>query len=132
MSENQWKQAKDDAVIPEYAILAGVKESARSGNYQVWISLYGSDISVVFASKDIAGANEVSALMQARYKSGLLAEVSQMTEFIDMLDARGDATKRVPFTPKELAEIGQFISEEVSKRTKIKAILLDKDFLKPN
>jgi hypothetical protein len=59
-SEEAWKEAEQTGTLPMRQIACGVTQSAASGLYHTWISLYGTDLTSWGVYRDQARAEQLA------------------------------------------------------------------------
>jgi hypothetical protein len=77
-----WKLAKSAAIIPQGKVATGIIQHPQTGNWQLWLSLYGNDFTWLGAYQDRAGAAAMLETFGELLSEGRLATPEAVEEFL--------------------------------------------------
>jgi hypothetical protein len=82
MSDLLWQQSTIAAALQDHQLACGVVLHPVTHNWQTWFSLYGTDITCIFASKDYDRAQAVQQVFLAELRLGGLVDRDRARTFI--------------------------------------------------
>ena len=74
MSDWLWQQSAIAAALQDHQLACGIVLHPVTHNWQAWFSLYGTDITCMFASKNYDQAQAVQCMFLAELRSGGLVD----------------------------------------------------------
>ncbi|RZM78851.1 hypothetical protein [Leptolyngbya iicbica] len=85
MSDLLWQQSAIAAALQDHQLACGVVLHPVTHNWQTWFSLYGTDITCIFASKNYELARAVQQMFLAKLRAGELMDSDRAKAFISGL-----------------------------------------------
>lgn len=112
MGDVLWQQTAIAASLADHQIACGVVRHPVTGNWQTWFSLYGTDITCIFATKDYGLAHAVRQMFVVELRSGCLMERDRAKRFMADLQTLEGSELIDPLPQKNLAALAQQIGQQ--------------------
>lgn len=114
MSDVLWQQSAIAASLEDHQIACGVIRHPVTHNWQTWFSLYGTDITCIFASKNYDLAHAVRQMFVAELRSGCLVDSAQAKRFMADLQTLEGSELIDPLPQRNLEALGQQICHQLA------------------
>jgi hypothetical protein len=114
MSDLLWPQSAIAAALADHQIACGVICHPVTNNWQTWFSLYGTDITCIFASQDDDRAHRVQQLFLAELRSGGLVNSDRAKTFIADLPHLDGSERIDPLPQRNLETLAQQIRKQIT------------------
>ena len=88
--ENEWDRARAQGRMAKYHIAAGVVQHPATGMWQTWISLYGTDVTLISAHRDQRVAEDVIADLKTAAQMGAVDTSAEVAQRFADLHTPGD------------------------------------------
>lgn len=115
MSDRLWQQSAIASSLADHQIACGVVRHPVTHNWQTWFSLYGTDITCIFATKDYSLAHSVRQMFVAELRSGCLVDGDHARTFIADLQQLEGSELIDPLPQKDLETLGQHIRQQLDR-----------------
>jgi hypothetical protein len=86
-----YAEAEQRSILGKRQLAAGTWQHSRTGLFQVWVSLYGSDITWISAHRDLGRANQDVEEIKAAARRGDFYDEDKVAELTARLAQAGDA-----------------------------------------
>ncbi|MEO1095622.1 MAG: hypothetical protein AAFX01_12050 [Cyanobacteria bacterium J06638_28] len=117
MSDALWQFSAIASPLTDHQIACGVVRHPVTHHWQTWFSLYGSDITCIFASKSYGLAHSVRQMFVAELRSGVLTERDRAQAFMADLQTLEGSELIDPLPQKSLEDLGIQIRKQLSLDT---------------
>lgn len=114
MSDALWQFSAIASPLADHQIACGVVRHPVTQYWQTWFSLYGSDITCIFASKSYDLAHSVRQMFIAELRSGCLSEHRQAQAFVADLQTLEGSELVDPLPQRSLEALGVEIRKQLS------------------
>lgn len=114
MSDLLWQQSAIASSLADHQIACGVVRHPVTHNWQTWFSLYGTDITCIFASKDYRLAQAVRQSFVAELRSQCLTDRDRATTFMADLQNLPGSELIDPLPQRDLETLAQHIRQQLS------------------
>jgi hypothetical protein len=85
MSDALWQFSESRSSLADHQIASGVVRHPVTRNWQTWFSLFGTDITCIFSSKNYGLAHSVRQMFVAELRAGYLTDRERATSFMSEL-----------------------------------------------
>jgi hypothetical protein len=109
MSDFLWQQSAIASSLEDHQIACGVVRHPITQNWQTWFSLYGTDITCIFASKDYGLAQSVRQMFVVELRSGYLVDSDRAKAFMADLRTLAGSELIDPLPQTDLEALAQQI-----------------------
>ncbi|NEQ46366.1 MAG: hypothetical protein F6K00_23610 [Leptolyngbya sp. SIOISBB] len=113
MSDVLWQQSALASSLEDHQIACGVMRHPVTRNWQTWFSLYGTDITCIFASKDYGLAQAVRQMFVVELRSGCLVDSDRAKTFIADLQQLAGSELIDPLPQRNLETLAQQICQQL-------------------
>ncbi len=113
MSDVLWQQSALASSLEDHQIACGVMRHPVTRNWQTWFSLYGTDITCIFASKDYGLAHAVRQMFMVELRSGCLMDSEHAKTFIADLQQLDGSELIDPLPQHNLETLAQQIRQQL-------------------
>ena len=114
MSDALWQFSAIASPLQEHQIACGVVRHPITRNWQTWFSLYGTDITCIFASKSYGLAHAVRQMFVVELRAGYLTESTRARTFMSDLQKLEGSELVDPLPQQSLEVIGQQIRTQLT------------------
>lgn len=114
MSDALWQQSAIASALADHQIACGVVRHPITQNWQTWFSLFGTDITCIFASKDYGLAHSVRQMFVVELRSGCLVDSDRAKTFIADLQQLEGSELIDPLPQKDLETLGHQIRRQLA------------------
>lgn len=114
MSDALWQFSAIASPLEDHQIACGVVRHPVTCNWQTWFSLYGTDITCIFASKSYGLAHAVRQMFVVELRAGYLAESDRAQNFMTSLQKIEGSELIDPLPQRDLESIGRQIRRQLS------------------
>ncbi|MGD1862064.1 MAG: hypothetical protein ACFB0E_19115 [Leptolyngbyaceae cyanobacterium] len=114
MSDALWQQSAIASNLADHQIACGVVRHPVTQNWQTWFSLFGTDITCIFASKSYDLAHSVRQMFVVELRSGCLMNSDRAKAFIADLQNLTGSELIDPLPQKNLETLGQQIHQQLT------------------
>ncbi|HEY9889050.1 MAG TPA: hypothetical protein V6D02_11660 [Candidatus Obscuribacterales bacterium] len=114
MSDALWQYSAIASSLEDHQIACGVVRHPITRNWQTWFSLYGTDITCIFATKSYGLAHAVRQMFIVELRAGCLTDGDRATAF--MADLQGiDGSELIdPLPQRDLERLAQQIRQQLA------------------
>lgn len=114
MSDALWQYSAIASSLEDHQIACGVVRHPVTRNWQTWFSLYGTDITCIFATKSYGLAHAVRQMFIVELRAGCLTDGDRATAF--MADLQGiDGSELIdPLPQRDLERLAQQIRQQLA------------------
>ncbi|MEM9009378.1 MAG: hypothetical protein AAGE59_38490 [Cyanobacteria bacterium P01_F01_bin.86] len=121
MSDALWQFSAIASPLKDHQIACGVVRHPVTRNWQTWFSLYGTDITCIFASKSYGLAHAVRQMFVVELRAGCLAESAHAQNFMTGIQEIEGSELVDPLPQHALEDIGQQIRKQLSAKPETSA-----------
>ncbi|MEM1309650.1 MAG: hypothetical protein AAGF98_09245 [Cyanobacteria bacterium P01_H01_bin.153] len=114
MSDALWQQSAIASALADHQIACGVVRHPVTHNWQTWFSLFGTDITCIFASKDYDLAHSVRQMFVVELRSGCLINSDRAKAFVAGLQTLEGSELIDPLPQKNLETLGDQIRQQLA------------------
>jgi len=114
MSDALWQRSAMASTLEDHQIACGVVRHPVTANWQTWFSLYGTDITCIFASKDYGLAHAVRQMFVVELRSGCLVDGDRAKAFIADLQTLDGSELIDPLPQKDLESLATQICRQLT------------------
>lgn len=114
MSDALWQFSAIASPLKDHQIACGVVRHPVTRNWQTWFSLYGTDITCIFASKSYGLAHAVRQMFVVELRAGYLADSDRAQTFMADIQKIEGSELIDPLPQNALEVIGQQIRKQLS------------------
>lgn len=115
MTEALWQFAQQASRLAEDQIVSGVVRHPVTRNWQTWFSLYGNDITCIFASQRYDLAHSVRQMFVAKLRAGDLSEPDCAREFMRGIQALEGSELIDPLPSRSLRQLGHYLRHHLTQ-----------------
>ncbi|MGF1458476.1 MAG: hypothetical protein ACFBSG_05555 [Leptolyngbyaceae cyanobacterium] len=113
MSDALWQHSAIASALEDHQIACGVVRHPITHNWQTWFSLYGTDITCIFASKDYDLAHSVRQMFVVELRSGCLVDGDRAKTFIAELQTLTGSELIDPLPQRDLETLAKQIRRQL-------------------
>ncbi|MBV8882817.1 MAG: hypothetical protein JO235_02275, partial [Chroococcidiopsidaceae cyanobacterium CP_BM_RX_35] len=114
--QDAWDYSEQNSLLREEQVATGITRHPVNGIWQVWVSLYGHDVSQIFASQHYPTAKAVLQQFNQEWNSNRLATLEAMTDFCQAIKSREGSEPIDPLPRSSVKAICQLIKDTKQKR----------------
>lgn len=114
MDDALWQQSAIASALEDHQIACGVVRHPITQNWQTWFSLYGADITCIFASKNYGLAHSVRQMFVVELRSGLLMDSDRARAFMADLQTLEGSELIDPLPQKNLEALARQIRHQLA------------------
>lgn len=114
MSDALWQYSAIASSLEDHQIACGVVRHPVTRNWQTWFSLYGTDITCIFATKNYGLAHSVRQMFVAELRSGCLSDSDRAKAFMSDIQAMEGGELIDPLPQRELETLAKHIRKQIT------------------
>jgi hypothetical protein len=112
MSDALWQYSAIAASLEDHQIACGVVRHPITHNWQTWFSLYGTDITCIFATKSYGLAHAVRQMFVAELRAGCLSDCDRARAFMQDIQSMAGGELIDPLPQRDLETLAQHIRQQ--------------------
>lgn len=113
MSDALWQYSAIASSLEDHQIACGVVRHPITQNWQTWFSLYGTDITCIFATKSYGLAHSVRQMFIAELRAGCLTDSDRAKSFMGGLQAIEGSELIDPLPQRDLESLAKQIRQQI-------------------
>ncbi len=117
MSDALWQMSAIASSLEDHQIACGVIRHPVTQNWQTWFSLYGTDITCIFSTKQYDLAHSVRQMFVAELRAGLLNESDRARRFMADLQSLEGSELIDPLPQNALETLATQIQQQLLQET---------------
>jgi hypothetical protein len=117
MSDALWQFSAIASSLEDHQIACGVVRHPVTRNWQTWFSLYGTDITCIFATKSYGLAHSVRQMFVAELRAGCLNDSDRARAFMTDIQAIEGSELIDPLPQPALEGLSQQIRQQLAFET---------------
>jgi len=114
MSDALWQYSAIASSLEDHQIACGVVRHPVTRNWQTWFSLYGTDITCIFATKSYSLAHSVRQMFVAELRAGYLTDSDRAKAFMSDIQSMEGGELVDPLPQRELETLAKQIRQQVN------------------
>jgi len=115
MSDVLWQVSAIAAALDDHQIASGVVRHPVTRHWQTWFSLYGTDITCIFASKRYGLAHAIRQMFVVQLRAGLLMDRDRAQAFMADIQAIDGSELIDPLPQSSLEDLGRQIRKQLAE-----------------
>lgn len=114
MSDALWQYSAIASSLADHQIACGVIRHPITRNWQTWFSLYGTDITCIFATKSYGLAHSVRQMFVVELRAGLMTDSDHAKTFMADVQAMEGSELIDPLPQRDLETLATQIRRQVA------------------
>jgi hypothetical protein len=113
MSDVLWQYSAIASSLADHQIACGVVRHPITRNWQTWFSLYGTDITCIFATKSYGLAHSVRQMFVAELRAGYLTDGDRAQAFMAGVQSLDGGELIDPLPQRALEQLSKQIHRQL-------------------